>query len=607
MAETWVQYNGVKLRNVLTRSFVQEAVYDQSNTDLLYYKFAISVVGYLAAGEAEEVGGVVRPRVGTLPDGYGSATEQHSAIRSLLGEPRKAFLMTTGNADDGTGGATLLLAAPMGARTVSPTARDLNNGPKPKRVSVTQVAGSSLMEIEFQIDICMLECDGETSAPDNTSGILSNRWSVTDTIDHNFMTTRVIRGRLRTVNGNLNPNAVRHWVVPRLQEGFRRDSMRFNVTEDALNLEYTITDLEIAFSPPRPATEWHYRYSEEAHDAKVIQSSIDLMLGGDRNVDKTALVRIAIAIIKNKLFGGNLTAKKALLRSLKITDEYGDRTNRVHVQCRVQRVKGGPTDRDLVGIAAREIGTPITRDDLLGVVPALPPDYDRNKSRSGYAGEVIENRGPIPIVAAWHAYLQNPCNDFHEIQSVEIGKDDGEDDYAKDDGKLDATIVTRLDGDPVDYVSSDHQEAIYTHYKLESAYKQKRNRLQLPISGQVALLSAGTPTSRIVGIGLPTWQRRIKIVAERIGDSPVVAEPRESYAFGPGGAAVLVHSIITPQTPERTADGKLLHRVSAEYLYALTTPPPTAGTPLPIGVNPWEDPAFATHSTESALLTGDPA
>ena len=598
MAETFLTYNGVVLRNVLTRSFQQEAVYDDSGTDLLFYRFSIAVTGYLSAGTAVTTSGVTYPRTGATPDGYTYASEQHVAVRSLLGKPRQSFELRMGAADDGTGGHVMLQADAMGRGTI-PDQADLNNGPKPRSVKVTQVVSGQTLEVEFEIEVCVLECGGAVTGIGNTSGVLSNRWSVADTVDSNFFTTRTFTGRLRTITARINAMGLRNWVVPRLEPGFKRQTMTFRVTEDGLNLEYTIVDKEVAFSPPRPATEWSYRYTEGVGSSKLIESSVEIMLGTSRSIDKKALFRIAVSIIKARLFQGELSTDNAILLSLDLTDEYSEGSNRIHATARVRRHKTMGPDKLQIGVAVGNLGRPIENADL---VAAAVPFYDSDRSYGANPGEPIYVQGPIPIVAAWSAHLQDPCDEYHRNAAAEPS------DYVNwetdngSDAEVDATIVETLPGDPVGYTSEEHETAIYTHFQLQNRYLKNPNRVQMPVAVQKSLLAAGTATSAVVGIGGETWKRRVNVEAERIGEAPKFPRAADSYAFDAGLAILLNHSVVV-DTPDRTPEGKLIHRAKAEYLYALTVPP--VNESLPIGSNPWEDPAFAEWVTDANMLTGE--
>lgn len=588
-AETWLTYNGITLRNVLTKRFEQVAEYDASGTDLVCFRFSITVVGYLHAQNTNF--GSIGPNSGAVSGGG-----YHSAYRSLLMEPRGDLRYTIG-ADIAGAGHDVLIVGPPG-RVVGQ--HDAKNGPKPVSCNITQIVGSNVLEVEYSIDTWIVECRDGTAvapaddAPNNTAGVLSNRWSCVDTIDQNMRTKRTLSGVLRVASSRVNPNDFRNWVVPRLQMGFRRDSMNFKVTPDGLHLEYTISDVEVTHSPPPPATSWSYTVTEESSQARTGQASLNLTLHCPRDVDKSKLVLIAVAIIKSRLYGGDFTKEHVLLKSLAIADNYGDNVNSITVNARVERVMEA---RGLIGASTANIGKPISVADLL----AASPNYDRNRSRGNYPADSTEIEGPLPLTSAWHAYLQTPCNDDHAIADADNAATAGSASGPRVDYTLSGTITTSV-GDPTRYTSSDHDDAIYTHYELESQYQNDEHNVMLPVAGQRYAQTPSTVTGRVVGLALNTTTRTIRILAQRVGKQPKLPAPKKGYTFGPG-KAILMRHVVTPKVPDRTADGKQLHTVLAEYTYGITVPP-AATDALPIGVNPWEDPAFNTHKTDTALLSG---
>jgi hypothetical protein len=594
MAETWLEYNGIKLRNVLTKRFDQTAEYDPSGTDLVCFKFSLTVVGYMHASAGRAFGTI-------LPAPQTSGANAYSAVRSLLMEPRGELTYTLGANAQGVGTTVLRSVPYTGNNARLTTFGDVKNGPQPRNVSITHIVGSDTLEIEYTIDTWLVECrDGTTAAPandipNNNTGVLSNRWSCSDSIDQNMRTTRTISGLLRTANGHVNPNALRNYVVPRLQLGFRRDSMNFRVTPDALSLEYNIVDKEVTHSPPPPATSWSYTAREESGDAKMCFASIDLTLAGPRDVDKGELVRVGVAIVKSRLYGGSFANGSAKLENLVITDSYGDNINTINIQARVMRTtKDGET---VLAARTKFIGKPISAADLAGVSPA----YNADRSRGNYPADVLETAGPLPLVAAWHAYLQTPCNSTHRIDNAYSSQNDGPIASSRVDYQLTGSVTTAV-GDPTNYTSSDHDESIYTHYELESKYQTSENNVALPIAGQRYAATATTSTLSVIGLAMETATRVIRIVAQRVGKQPKLPNPAKTYAFGQG-TAHLLRRVVTPKVPDRTADGKELHTVLAEFTYALTVPPPPNQV-LPVGVNPWEDSAFTTHLTDTALLSG---
>ncbi|MEK9811220.1 MAG: hypothetical protein VW362_12280, partial [Candidatus Nanopelagicales bacterium] len=132
--ETQLEYNGILLRNVLTKTFRQEAVYDDSGTDLLYFRYVIGVRGYHSSesthGEEQRVGIKWDPDAvtdGTTPESYqnptingpGSAGVDYTKVRQKLLHPRGYFRFRTGCNAAGTTGTTLLECKAIGIRSSS--------------------------------------------------------------------------------------------------------------------------------------------------------------------------------------------------------------------------------------------------------------------------------------------------------------------------------------------------------------------------------------------------------------------------------------------------------------------------------------------------------
>ena len=137
--QTIVIYNGVTINHCHTRTFRQEPVFEQTNTDLLYYKFTVRVGGYVHANAGVGIG--IDPLKGA------NAAAQHVSIRSLLMVPRGVFEMTMGADADGNNGEILLSAKPADTLTDGLSDVDLNNGPRGKVLDVTHVSGNEIFRV----------------------------------------------------------------------------------------------------------------------------------------------------------------------------------------------------------------------------------------------------------------------------------------------------------------------------------------------------------------------------------------------------------------------------------------------------------------------------
>lgn len=580
--QTVVSYNGVTLTQCLTRRFEQEAVYDESQSDLQFFKFTVRVVGYVhGVTSATSVNATPNP-------GGSDAAAHHKAIRYLLGQPRGAFVMRVGadSSNYTTGGTVLLQANGLTESAVpsSLTNRDVNNGPKPRVIDITEIAGNTLMRVEFEIEVNKIECDANGACP-NSSGVLNNRWMVTDDVDQNFYTTRTFTGRLRVASSAVNANSFRSFVVPPLQPGMRRDSMQFTVTTDGLNLEYTVVDREVAFSPPAPATTWSFRHSErvEREGQLGFYSTVQITLGGDRNCDKKKLIAIAASIAEAKLLQ-KANRNASILHSIEVTDEYSDNSSLIHLSGTARRVSDNAGA--LFGLATGRLGKPIDAQDLAEVVAG----YDRNFSRGARTGENIEVQGPISLVGAFAAYLQTPCNNTHAMYQSQ-GSETSSNPPASTTSSVSAYESESLGDDgSLSYLNEDSKSAAYTFFQMESNFVTDQLNAQCPI----AKYSGGsTPdTNVVVRLSGAVPKRIVTIQAERNGERPVIPYAVAQFSLG-GITYRLLNDAVSPGVPEYTALGSLVYRVRAEYVYAMSRPI-AVGDTYPVGVNPYDKTGFYT-------------
>lgn len=597
--ETRITYNGITLTNVLTKKFHEEVVYDASDTDAVCHRFVIAVVGFISEGPAKTQAQLN----GTSLVGANAAAQQ-VLVRSALMSPRQTFLMQIGCSAADPNGEQLLRADAMGSAAVpsGTTAQyDVNNGPKPRSCDVEQVTGSTVLKVSFEIEICKVECDAAGFAPNNSEGVLSHRWSCQDQIDANFYTTRTFTGRLITVGGAIDPQYLRHWVVPRLTIGFRRESMSFRVTEDARTLEYTIVDKEVAFSAPYPATEWDYTYTVSSGDRKLVYASVDIMLKGPRDCVKAKLVEIAMAIFEARCMGGSngRTKDEVIIEDLSVIDHYGKDDNSIRLMATVQHT-GDPSRT--FGLVTTRIGQPISSADLQLVLA----NYDFNISRGGHQSEPVYVSGPIPIVGAFRAYLQSPCNDQHKMVEATPVPDAAPESDSNVTPQLSVQVFDKLTDTEPDDLSQEHRDNPYTIWEIDSKYQTDDHRVAMPVAGLSAL--TGGPivvaTMAIAALAPPTIRRIIRIRGQRIGKMPELPEPKRNYTFL-GGVANRLRFVVTPEDPRKTADDKEVYTLTAEIEYALTHLPKDTD-PLPIGYNIWEDPAFAERKAKDVFGTHEP-
>lgn len=611
MRGTWIRYGDVTLKNVLIRSWQQEPVYDDSDTDLRCMKHVISVSAHVVSTEnysdaaarpqpTNRIGVWVDTDNDASPDDEQKAVVHFNNVKGLLLKPRQYFRLDMGvpltGAADGT---TMLEVQPMEPRGGYWTGYDLKNGPKPRSCNVVKVISDTVLAVDWTIEVNVLICDKEGRGPDDrTSSVLTNRWSVEDDIDSNFATTRTISGRMTISNGNLTPHTFRGIVVPRLQPGFRRESMRFVSSKDGLELDYTIRDREIGYSAPKPATSWSMRHTESAGDGMMARASCQVSLRSHRDVAHTDLILVAMRCIHVKCFG-DLNDNQLIVEDLQVTDYYGDDGHGVEASARVSRAPGGKKLKDgqlkAVRIITAELGKPVTAQDL------QPDDYDRNRSYGGYDTDDIHVEGRLTFQAAFATYLQAPCDDNHAIGTAE--------EKAVDDERYDRGVVqitsASVDGDlptePETQLHASHLEYPYASYRVESKYLTDDHTVGLPIAAQLPASSSSSAggsgmgsqkTQAFVMLAPPTSRRIMRIEAQRVGRQPSLPDMPREYDYQVGGVPAKAHRlsfVVSPQSPERSSNGGMVYTTLAEVQYGMEIVADVLNQDLPVGPLPWLD------------------
>jgi hypothetical protein len=636
--QTVVIYNDITLVNCLTRRFEQEVIPDDSRTDVLKHHFVVRVVGYCTAESFNTIGKPTvyvdaDPTTKNFNPNYNSAALQFRTVRHQLGEYRKKFQMFLGADDLGDGGQPLLEAHPWDGTSQDMSADpdfDVENGPKPRVLSVTHVSADEVVRVEFEIEIWKLECDPGTQSSGTPLKVLSNRWSVIDQLDREFMTTRTYDGILKMALPAGSPNDFRGWVVPSIQAGMRRENMTFRISEDNLTLRYTIVDREVVYSAPLPATAFSYSHTETALKNKTMgYGTIEVSATAPRDYARTQLIALVAAIIDSQLILTNLDPKQTLVHNFveeySITDQVGqDGSSWVHGHCRVMRAKlvnrfhetfskriGKPLDSQFSPFKYGDPNDPNS-------VP-YDKDYDSNYSYNGYpdanTGDPADplTSGEVSPATAFACYLQDSCRaDEHRISKTQLQNGDS---YQFGDATKKTDIVIRRDQDltedqnpPLENI--DHVTSPYTHYRQDSRIYLDTGMVQLPLaqgqnqggglgsggtgepgggglSGQTYYQGGGQQSCVICSLWGPLYSRVVIVEAERVGQWPLLPAAQDVAAGGDSGQSynqiLLCHKVVA-QTRDRTADDQIIYRVNAEYEFALDSFP---SQNLPVGTTPW--------------------
>lgn len=364
LQRTHIRYGDVDLVNCLTDRFSQEPVFDDSGTDMLYFKYIISVTCYVhgdtgagtganpgagrvsggpganspptiynASNSPAAVPGYGQPGAayqsgagyGTgpngpfvAPGGQQAAVWTYRALRKQLSEERQQFQMWIGDnqilRSTPAWGSTEVnnYAVPIQTQTSQVAQHDLNNGPKVLSLDIQKVQGPHIFRVQWTVEICQKQCYdgaeaaskdefGKPYAQHNTNHILSNRWSVVDDIDQDLMTTRTYTGVLRASTASVNPNVFRSYAVPTLGAGMKLHSMNFEVAADGLTLNYQIVHKEITHSAPYPATSWDFKWTITTGDGMISTADAHIRLKGHRKVSHGMLIQLGLQILESRL------------------------------------------------------------------------------------------------------------------------------------------------------------------------------------------------------------------------------------------------------------------------------------------------------------------
>lgn len=620
--QTIVRYGDVILYRCLTRLIEQHPVFDATGTNLKSWRFVVHLTGFIhgwpLACAQHDVNGAALTSA--------NAAAAHRQARWRL-QPRQPFTMAVGCLGDLASGQVILAAEPMVADSPADLENglggfDVSDGPRCLRFDVSHISADQIFRVEAAFEIHRVQCHDLDTAEDNSSGILSHRWSCTDGLDANLRATRQYRGRLELATSRFSPHWFRSLVLPPLQPGMRRDQMLFTAAEDGRSLHYEILDQEIAIAAPAPARRWSVEHTEQSLGHSPLQSHSQIMvtLEGDSQVDKGKLILLAIYVITAKLTGAlpgqtPPDGTPVVLRDLTITDYTGD-LNAIRATATAERlaqvVQHDPETAGQRGIYLSTDGFQkiIAPEDL----PSWSASYDPRLSASAREGEVPEYQGPIALTGILRCYLQTPCNDSHGINNGvnSLVSDWNGVPASGPVTAIQAVIVPEIPAQEVTYYSASHRSAMYTTYQMESIYKTRYLRAALPIASAASPVSPDTSDSCVVvSVGRPQARRIVRIAAERVGDWPEFPDPEtmdsgQANAGGSGSPPItqtLLSYRLMGGTRTRTCNGEDLYRARFEAIYALSRAP-SPNELLKIGWNRWSSDPF---TTTSEVLTNSPS
>lgn len=554
---TDVTYNGVTLHNVATREWVEDVVRDDSGTDVIRHKFRMRFDGLIHGGTGEP-SHIKGPAQANLPGT--NPTANIIAIRERLKAPRQELTVTVG-------GQVLLTCKPPLPPDID---ADVNSGPKPSGVTVTQVVGSLCYRVSFTIECEKVECYGGGGT---TNFVLSNRWGVTEMTGATGYTTRHIRGNL--VLSSLDAgHAAKRLCIPFLEPGFARQSIEFGVDASGLKCSYSITDTQVHTAAPWPVRVFSAVYQAESTYGFTWDTSINCRVEGGPEASKTLLLVRAMEIAERRLAWEQYSASNQFIPTSIVIVEHIGAENVIELMIKGKVTWITQLQTAVMKAGLKEFGAPLEFDVL---------DNQPTGQYSTAISTPFETYGTNPnggardpaALAFLACYYQQPCGGPHAIANGTVTTSDaGTPSETESLPEPTQSAYTELPPATESALSTQHSEAMYTYARAESTYETRYLRAQMPIA-QAGSLNVPGDTCVVVTLGPAVCRRIIRVSCERTGAWPRIPEAADTYQDAELSGVLLEHTVMPmPPTVSAVADAtRLLYRLDATYVYAMNRPP----------------------------------
>lgn len=350
-------YNGITLPYPLIRTFRQEVIRDESDTDWCLSRFDIRVEAVLNYNYLSTIVPASFPITPTTaPLQTADAAYIMKAIRERLMEHRKTLSVTFN-------GTELIPKVQQGLTGTV----DAQNGPKPQSCDIFHLGNDTYL-VSYRIVAHYWEHNQVfpgTNPPSivNRQGkpVLYNRWSETVEIDALNFSRRTREGKFIIRSDNPEGKIADFYriqlAVLSVPTGWLRESSRYTQSPDGLAIQYTVVDREVFKKPPSPAFRAEGSYSEHISkgDGKAT-ATCTIRLFGDKETSQALLVSTAFHVVNQKMLlrGASFTeapegAERAtLLQAITEVDMY---QNVVSYTCQTLflpanvRLNGVPVDK----------------------------------------------------------------------------------------------------------------------------------------------------------------------------------------------------------------------------------------------------------------------
>ena len=684
---TDVYYNGVWLRNCLTRQFEQTVEYDESGTDRLFTRVNIVVEAIVAenldsifqtpTGFRTDNSGVSFPGFNSYNEGYcigthfagalygqnkapewyhpsqfgagangpdNTAPEKIRWVHGLLSVPRQEFLYYNN---------LILMLRAYNPNTNGPTGwaeneilqdQDLDNGPKPKFVNITQVLGSRAYRITFGIEICRLICKvppyptndnaGELPGQEEWCGtatpewanlwgsekvnerinraLLSNRFSIDESRDDNFYVTRTLTGKARVRDPSMWRLGIRYLLLPGLPRGYQRVHQQFVTAPNGLDITYRVVDRQRYAAAPFPAVSFSGQHMEKTGiDGSHSHGVVQLVMNGGPTSSKKGLLAAAISIVEARIGQPSKkqpgqTTEHCIVRDVSVTDILNENSISLSVQFERHAEDEGEDKNHKWGNVFW---------NKLGLLPDVDTLLYQNGGNPRKDGEQY-NRDQWPIPVPWDdgapygifsQYLQDGCCPWHFTPHSTIPDDQDIDDTADytPQSPEPATVSRAYVGDtkdeaappyrgPYERLEEEHIQMPYTVYEISSDYETDNGLVALPVASdeETTYRQNNCIISRI---RTAVCRKTIFVSAKRVGGNPKFPSMKDSFVDENG-----IEYFLLEHHPEFKGARKMANGIDYEYeahvrLVYLMSRPIGPSDKVTYGALPWDINGKSSH------------
>jgi hypothetical protein len=667
MSGTHVFYNNVLMRDCELIEFDQLIENEKSGTDPKYSRFRITVASTLISllstdpeaappSSLEQPAGhlstVAIPHSGsfkwTLPD-------RIEVIQQRLQEHRKDFWFAINGATykpqvdpeqppidtpasndqyrvllaatglDREGKATGNLAGYYTGRETAIYRReviDADHGPKTSNVRILKIDGGRACRVQVTIEVCRyIKSDASEPATPPTrdaakvEGVISNRWSIRESLDDDQRTSITVEGVLIVSDHRYKADAMRLMTSTHLIPYAKMTGREFYVAENGLELQYRYNMQERGPAPPELIVNWDGTYTEKMEGYAMTNSVISLKIRGTTappagwslRAYKLYMLDVLMKMIgarirldvnnPNRLPGFN--PHDQIVKDFTLVESMNQ--PELSVSCVIQHA-GDQLHRDFllrVDSVGRELPFANYDPRWWPIPPAFTWDVaSMNSLEKKFFGSNYDMYSQTPQ-DSWHGKPRGWAVEFApeertgDLDSVYIVAGPG----GAQGPALSNVTINGFASDSLNW-SDEHTQrgASYISVESENKYAGDRGKMALPLSKpRVDPYGAtGPETSIAIAVHAGITLREFVFNCTRQNDWPKIPAPKDKLLVPPvpgqaNGAMseTLLKATVVPFKPDFEPDGRTgVYTVQCRFVYMTSRAPEAFRVPRDPRINP---------------------